>query len=502
MTTMKKMKIIINESQYKILMEQQGEPTKCAKKYINLLFKESLGGNGRVISGGDLAHWNFNVPPTIDDEEAYDRFIEYLKYVMDSNMFDDGECENITFEDIFPIIQTLYLNKIIEIQDSIKVKNSYDSKFSNDDIRRKQRNLYQRGGYLKEVKKVHDDYSINNPVYEYKKIGIIPNTYNPNEIGYVFFNGVYGLKTDYLHPEENVIITFTGPMGEFKFDSRVVEQTKMGSPYIKRWDLNNKYYDRLLPLMVVKTPQQKPLDISSNKNNDGFTKNEILSALKMAFPENWVKETDNYTAGLRGIYTIGERNNTNEDWSIMNFFDTKKEVIEMINKKWEEEGSGNKIEWLSSVLQNNDKFLSRLLDKQWKSYKSGYDTESSALKNITKMLESSGVNFEYEVYPPGYKKDRYDSTDIILKIENEPPMTIQIKPLSRVEKTKDNKFKVYTYGMKDSYKWNKKLNYIMYSKNDSFIMFDNRNYFVSDSSGKGKEVIHYMEPYKFHNMDI
>jgi hypothetical protein len=118
------------------------------------------------------------------------------------------------------------------------------------------------------------------------------------------------------------------------------------------------------------------------------------------------------------------------------------------------------------------------------------------------MLESSGVNFEYEVYPPGYKKDRYDSTDIILKIENEPPMTIQIKPLSRVEKTKDNKFKVYTYGMKDSYKWNKKLNYIMYSKGDSFIMFDNRNYFVSDSSGKGKEVIHYMEPYKVYNINL
>jgi len=62
-------------------------------------------------------------------------------------MFDDGECENITFEDISPIIQTLYLNKIIEIQDSMKVKNSDDSKFSNDDIRRKRRNLYQRGGY-------------------------------------------------------------------------------------------------------------------------------------------------------------------------------------------------------------------------------------------------------------------------------------------------------------------------------------------------------------------
>ena len=141
------MKYIITESQYKILMEQQGEPTKCAKNYINFLFKESFGENGRVDGGGDLAHWNYNIPPTIDDEEAYDRFIEYLKYVMDSNIFDDGPCENITFEDISPIIQTLYLNKIIEIQDSIKVKNNDDNKRLKDVMRRKRRQFYQSGGY-------------------------------------------------------------------------------------------------------------------------------------------------------------------------------------------------------------------------------------------------------------------------------------------------------------------------------------------------------------------
>ena len=495
------MKYIITESQYKILMEQQGEPTKCAKNYINFLFKESFGENGRVVGGGDLAHWNYNIPPTIDDEEAYDRFIEYLKYVMDSNIFDYGPCENITFEDISPIIQTLYLNKIIEIQDSIKVKNNDDNKRFKDVMRRKRRQLYQSGGYLKEVKKVHDDYSISNPVYEYKKIGIIPNTYNPNEIGYVFFNGVYGLKTDYLHPEENVMITFTGPMGDFKFDSRVVEQTKMGSPYIKRWVLNDKYYDRLLPLMVVKTPQQKPLDILSNKKNDGFTKNEILSALEMAFPDNWVKGTNDYAAGLRGIHTIGKRNNTDEDWSIMNYFDTKREVKKLIDDKWEEEGFGDKIEWLSSVLKNDDEFLRTLLNVQWDSIKSGFENENRGLENILSSFKSLGDIIEYEVYPPGHKKDRYESTDITLKIDNKPPITIQIKPLTKLEKIKTGSYKVRTYGMKNSYKFNKNLNYIMYNKGDSFIMFDNKNYVVPDLS-KGKEVIHMMEPYKVYNMNI
>lgn len=140
------MKYIITESQYKILMEQPGDPTKCAKQYINFLFKESFGENGRVDRGGDLAHWNYNIPPTIDDKEAYDRFIEYLKYVMDSNIFDDGPCENITFEDISPIIQTLYLNKIIEIQDLIKNRINTNKKFK-DVMRRKRRQLYQSGGY-------------------------------------------------------------------------------------------------------------------------------------------------------------------------------------------------------------------------------------------------------------------------------------------------------------------------------------------------------------------
>ena len=36
------MKYIITESQYKNLLEQQSDPTKCAKNYINFLFKESF----------------------------------------------------------------------------------------------------------------------------------------------------------------------------------------------------------------------------------------------------------------------------------------------------------------------------------------------------------------------------------------------------------------------------------------------------------------------------
>ena len=56
------MKYIITESQYKNLLEQQSDPTKCAKNYINFLFKESFGENGRVDRGGDINQNFWTIP--------------------------------------------------------------------------------------------------------------------------------------------------------------------------------------------------------------------------------------------------------------------------------------------------------------------------------------------------------------------------------------------------------------------------------------------------------
>jgi hypothetical protein len=84
------------------------ESIECAKSYVDFLFEPY---NYKLEDGGDLHIWNKNRIPDIDDKSAYDRFIKHLKYCMNENLF-DGECEGITFEDVAPYIQKLYINKI------------------------------------------------------------------------------------------------------------------------------------------------------------------------------------------------------------------------------------------------------------------------------------------------------------------------------------------------------------------------------------------------------
>lgn len=339
---------------------------------------------------------------------------------------------------------------------------------------------------ISEVKKV-EDFDEDYPDYEYTQIGVLPKKDSDSQIGVVFFNGPDFNSSEYREPESPRMVYFIGPLGEFEFDSRVIK-TNGKSPYIFGNDLKNVYYDKLLPLLKTKM-------VTSSSNN--FTSDEILQSLKIAFPDNWSEENDDSTAGIRGIHTIGEKTDTDIDWSIMNFFDTKDEVKSLINKKWDEEGSGNKIEWLSFVFKNDVKFLKNLLRIQWNSIKGGIENELKALKNLTDLLESSGVKFEYEVYPPGHKRDRYDSIDLTLKIDGEKPMTIQIKPVDKTEKMPNGDIKVYTYGMNNSYKNKKDLGYIMYNKSDSFIIFKNKNYYVTPL-GKGREVIHKDKPFKVY----
>ena len=339
---------------------------------------------------------------------------------------------------------------------------------------------------ISEVKKV-EDFDEDYPDYEYSQIGVLPKKDSDSQIGVVFFNGPDFNSSEYREPESPRMVYFIGPFGEFEFDSRMIK-TNGKSPYVFGTDLKNVYYDKLLPLMKTKNVQP---------SSDDFTSDEILESLKNAFHDNWSEETEDTTAGLRGIHTIGEKTDTDIEWSIMNFFDTKQEVKSLINKKWKDEGSGDKIEWLSSVFKNDKKFLKTLLTKQWNSIKGGIENELSALKNLTELLESTGVNFEYDVYPPGHKRDRYDSIDLTLKIAGEQPMAIQIKPVDRTERMPNGDIKIYTYGMSNSYKNKKDLDYILYNKGNSFIIFKNKNYYVTPA-GKGREVIHKDKPFKVY----
>lgn len=93
--------------------EQEKNPSECAKTYVEFLFEPSIMKNNKVYDGGDLFYWNNNQIPDINDNDAYNRFIEYLKYCVEDLMtFEDQECSDTTFEDIKPFIKKLYIDEI------------------------------------------------------------------------------------------------------------------------------------------------------------------------------------------------------------------------------------------------------------------------------------------------------------------------------------------------------------------------------------------------------
>jgi hypothetical protein len=332
------------------------------------------------------------------------------------------------------------------------------------------------------------DFNEYSPSYEYAKLGILPKRGKEDEINTIFFNGPEFNKSEYTPSNfPGGYITFTGPNGDFEFPiSAVHKSPKSASPYIFGYSLGDSDYNKLKSLLKKSEDKITPV------SND-FTADEINQSLKIAFSDYWEPENEDYTPGIKGIHTIGEKNDSDIDWSIMNYFDTKKEVKGLIKEKWEKEGSGDKIEWLSSVFQNDKEFLNKLLTIQWNSIKDGVKREDDALNNLIKMLE--GVEFKYESYPPGHKKDRYGSTDISITIENRKPITFQVKPLNKGQSLENGSILVSTYNMANYYKTKKGLDYIMYNNGKNFLIFKNENYYVVDSSN-GREVIHYGKPLK------
>jgi hypothetical protein len=329
------------------------------------------------------------------------------------------------------------------------------------------------------------DFNEYSPEYEYKALAVLPDNYRKDEIGIVIFNGPNFNKSEYTQPNfSGGFIIFTGPNGEFEFPMKDVHKSlKSANPYVFGKDLKDLNYKKLKSLMKI--PEDK-FSVDSNT----FTSKDINESLKIAFSDYWEPKTDDYSAGLRNIHTIGEKTDSNINWSIMNFFDTKDKVKELIKQKWEKEGSGDKIEWLSSVFQNDDKFLKKLLDIQWNSISSGVKRENDALKNLIGAFEKKGSEYEYETYPPGHLKDRIDSVDIGFK-QNGRDFTFQVKPLGKIENLDNGETKISTYNMGDYYKNKSKLGYIMYNEGNKFIIFRNTDYKVSPD---GREVIHYGKP--------
>jgi hypothetical protein len=132
---------------------------------------------------------------------------------------------------------------------------------------------------ISEVEKV-GDFDEDLPEYNYSKINVLPSRRNPNEIGTVFFNGKTFGRSEYHDPEYNIKVKFNGPLGEFKFDSRIVRYNG-NSPYVFGNDLNHSDYYKLLPLMAPTKTQVSSDNITSSSDNITSSSDKVISDNKL-----------------------------------------------------------------------------------------------------------------------------------------------------------------------------------------------------------------------------
>lgn len=201
----------------------------------------------------------------------------------------------------------------------------------------------------------------------------------------------------------------------------------------------------------------------------GITPKNIRLSLEKAFPENWKEETTIFSPGLRGIHTIGGKvGDSREDWSIMNYFDTKDEIHSLIYLKYfDDKPEGDIVDWMSNLFKNDKEFTKLLVDRQWSSIESGLKLERESVSNFINKLGTGNVTY----YPHGSKMDRWNGVDV--RVDS---LNYQIKPLKSFKEV-DGSYIVYTYGMRN-YQNKKMVDKLAFSKNDEVLIFDNEDYKV------------------------
>lgn len=286
-------------------------------------------------------------------------------------------------------------------------------------------------------------------VFEYTTIGL----FEKGSTKLYYFNNTVPVSNEDVGVGK---VKMTGSLGDFIFNRADLKYDNK-KPSIR---VSKNIFDNLYPdFTVVRQPEKV-----------GITPQNIRKSLENAFPEYWKPADDIFSAGLRGIYTIGSKVGDDvEDWSIMNYFDTKQEIQDILYLKYQEDKPYKEIvDWLSDLLRNDKEFTKKLVDRQWESIKNGLELERKSVEFFSKKIKPDNIKF----YPHGSKMDRWFGVDVTVGDKN-----FQIKPLSSY-KSNENGYDVMTYGMRD-YKDKKLVDFIVFANNETVLIFRNKDYDVS-----------------------
>jgi hypothetical protein len=268
-----------------------------------------------------------------------------------------------------------------------------------------------------------------------------------------YFNKVFQIPDS--NPNSDTVI-LSGNFGDFEFDKNLVHVKDRETFYV-----DTDVFDRKYPKFSKKDKRSEKVGINSSN---------IKKALELSFPNNWHQRDNVFSPGLRGIHTIGDKiGDKSETWSIMNYFDTKEEIHDLLFLKYMEDGGDeNIIDWMINLFRNNHEFTKLLVDRQWQSIESGLKLERDSVNSFFEVVNPSSVQY----YPHGSIMDRYHGVDVTVDGSN-----YQIKPLVSYKIGEGMSYIITTYGMRD-YKDKSKVDFIAYANKKEVLIFENSDYSV------------------------
>lgn len=310
----------------------------------------------------------------------------------------------------------------------------------------------------------HDNTPEAEPnVFTYTTSDEWTNQFRPLDPKRIYFNGLTPINFDSSIPVGKIRLTKVNDSSQtFLINKDEFKQQTNKSGVLKSYVTLN-YFNSL--------PQTKSATSNMLNPEKIITSIIIRSALESTFNNYWLPKDEVYSSGLRGIYKLGDylTPKTDDDWSVLNYFDTKKEVKKMIYDELLNHNLPlNDLENSISKLFKDKMFMDTLVKRQLSSIVNGANTERKFIKKLSNILNSDDV----KLYPFGSMMDRYNGVDVTIN-----GLNYQIKPLKKHYIDNNGDYVVKTYGMKIDY-LKKPIDKIVFSNNKEILIFDNKNYTV------------------------
>ena len=244
--------------------------------------------------------------------------------------------------------------------------------------------------------------------------------------------------------------------------------------------------DRIKKMMglITESETQKSSFTSSDLRNNRMFKDKFLEITKRVFNKtgNWGTadnpSIDCYTnEGVINVYTFSDYsdkyNVPNSNWSLINFFNTNRivldELIKMFDKTTLEKTIDNFLLFIEELFETklNTKEFEDLVLTNLKMIKKGINDEVLTFKELVNVLKIDGEL----MFCPGSKKDTRKGVDFILT-KGGKTATFQVKPLFFINEFPEaTNIIVKDYPQKGYEKNN--VDYIIFKKDDTFYIMEN-----------------------------